>query len=149
MTDQDPRENDNNNIEIDNDETQDFDGFLHRGETNMTIGTNGIMIEGTDSHVYLVFNPSTKRVEIKSDKNAPKVSLKVEGDLYAAGERESVHSKLKTLEHDLMMMQIKNAELESRLEEVYHAPGMPGFVKAMVEWNDLVYKPDASTSKSA
>ena len=113
------------------------DTFLDRGETNMTIGTNGLMIESTDSHVYLVYTPGKRVLEIKSAQDSPNVSLKVEGDIFASGEKIDVMRKIKLLEEKCLALDVENARLSNIITEIYYAPGMPGYIKAELDFLDL------------
>lgn len=110
--------------------------FLDRRETNMTIGTNGLMIESADSHVYFVYTPGKRILEVKSAKNSPNVSLKVEGDVYASGENIDMMTKIKLLEEKCSHLDLENARLSNMITEIYYAPGMPGYIQAETEFSN-------------
>lgn len=124
--------NGDGNIEEDDDVT------LDRGGTNMIIGTNGIMIEAIDSRAVIIYNVRTRTMEIKSAMpDQPCTALKVEGKIYA-NKNEDISSIMKTLQERIDTLEEENKQMKNKLEEIYFAPGMPGYILAEEDWTEML-----------
>ena len=104
-------------------------------QMNLVIGTNGIMIESISSSAYLIFNPVKNMLELKSGSSTEKISLSVEGNIYATTEKIDVLHTVGQFKKELDEMKEKIAKLEEKLEEIYYAPEMPGYVKAHLDFS--------------
>lgn len=132
----------NQETEFENDmrihEHDDVQSFDQAG-TNMIIGTNGIMVESTDSQVYFVYNPVSHMMDLKSQSqgsssDSKKVSFQVQGKVYTDG--IDILEKIYALENKIQQLQSENDVLRERVEEIYYAPHMPGFIQANINYYD-------------
>lgn len=148
--------NDNNETSTDSDyraiddAVDDEDDLNSNGQgTNMILGANGFIVESAESNVAVMYNPRKRRVDIRNipSMNRPiehnvgsaadgnlenRASLWVQGAIVS--ENTNILSFIRGLQKRIEILQDENVEMKKMLEELYYAPGMPGFVKVQEEF---------------
>ena len=132
---------------------EDSDG-LHdaddNGGTNLILGANGFIVEAAESNVAVMYNPRKKRVDIRNvprivngtfqeptpQEGSPQASLWVQGNIVA--KKIDLLNAIHKLESQVQQLQTENTQMKKMLEEMYYAPGMPGFIQVEEEFYSMV-----------
>ncbi len=104
----------------------------------MILGTNGLKIENRDTSVVLILDPTEKCLEIRSDDEVDKnktINLKVDGNIIY-NKNENLFEKFENLKNENVVLKKQLEELTLKLEQVYYAPGMPGYVECFEDFDD-------------
>ena len=117
----------------------------HHPQLNVSFDTNGLRFFTRhfhpDTHAALTFHPEKKCFYIgaadNQDDPASVIDLHIQGKIMAFGGIDIIN-EMRGLYHIINEQEKRILELQAKLEQVYFAPGMPGYLTAQTSFNQLI-----------
>ena len=105
-------------------------------QSQLILANNGFIIKTKTAVVFIQYDENENCLIINggTDNDEP-VQLSLQGDLIINDNKISVGKQLNLLTNKIQELETKINSLTLLLDEVYYAPGLPGYIKAEMEWD--------------